>query len=92
MLGVVICSPHTGEKRDVQNQSSQELRGKFFYKGSLAERGLTNVPGERVTHTLWLGRSHAWGISTMWEQSLPWGTSPGLKGDVVGETDGWWLD
>ena len=70
MLGVAVCSSHTGEKRDTQNQSSQELRGKFYDKGSLAERGLTNVPGESVTHTLWLGRSHAWGINTMWEQSL----------------------
>ena len=70
MLGVVVCSPHNGEKRDAQNKSSQELRGKFCGKGSPAERGLTNVPGERVTHTLWLGRSHAWGISTMWEWFL----------------------
>ena len=88
MLGVVVCSPHNAEKRDAQNQSSQELRGEFCDKGSPAERGLTNVPGEGVTHTLWLGRSHAWGISTMCEQSLyHGGASPGLKGDVVGETN-----
>ena len=41
MLGVVVCSPHNGEKRDAQNQSSQEIRGKFCDKVSPAERGLT---------------------------------------------------
>jgi len=83
---VVVCS-HTGEKRDAQNQSSQELRGKLCGKGSPAERGLTNVPGESHQHTMvrqepCMGYKHNVGAV-----SLPWGTSPGLKGDIVGETD-----
>ena len=84
MLGVVVCSPHNAEKRDAQNQSSQELRGEFCDKGSPAERGLTNVPGEESpTHYGWAGAMHG----SMGAVSLPWWASPGLKGDVVGETN-----
>ena len=61
MLGVVVCSPHNGEKRDAQNQSSQELRGKFCGKGSPAERGLTNVPGEKATRNV----NNVWLIKTV---------------------------
>ena len=87
MLGVVICSPHTGEKINAQNQSSQELRGKYFYKESPAERGLTNVPGKSHPHTM-VGQEPCKGYKhNVGAVSLPWVASPCLKGDVVGATD-----
>ena len=42
------------------------------------------MPGEEsLTHYGWAGAMHG----SMGAVSLPWGASPGLKGDAVGETD-----